>query len=198
MKHIANLLAVPLVLALGVLLALPGTASAHNDEATLSVESQQDAGPLALDLRISARYSNDDELVESITLSVTGTGPGGETLAATPLTAVPDTVGLYGAELAFPVGGAWSLQVTGTDPAGELTASVQIAEAEASTATTEAAGPEATTAEQAIGGEDGDVVDDDPDLLPIVGGVLAVLVIGGAVVALVLRRRKAQGIDDAL
>jgi len=198
MKKLATAVALTLALALGALLAQPRTAMAHNDEADLAVEAQEDAGPLALDLRISARYTNDDELVEAIDLSVTGTGPGGETLVATPLAAVPDTVGLYGAELTFPVGGAWSLQVTSTDPAGELAIQEDVPTEAATTTTTVEAGPEATTADPPIGGEDGDVVEDDADLLPIVGGALAVLVVGGVVGVLVLRRRKAAGIDDAL
>ncbi|OWY62727.1 hypothetical protein B7486_56890, partial [cyanobacterium TDX16] len=136
-----------LALGLGALLLVPGAASAHDDNADLTFESDPvgDAGPLSLDLRVGATYSIDGEQVEAATMSVTGTGPDGATLPATPLEPVPETVGLYGAELAFPVGGAWSLTVTSTDPAGEL--AVQVDVPEGSGTTTAAEEPTPTTVE---------------------------------------------------
>ncbi len=186
--------------ALALLLALVGgiwlspAASAHDDEATLELESElvDDAGPLSLDLRVSARYSEDDHLVASATMSVTGTGPDGATLAETPLEPVAETEGLYGAELDFSVGGSWSLQVSSTDPEGELTVTVEIPD-DTDTTTDDDTSTSVTLP------TDGDAIEaDDDDLLPILLGVAAVVVLGVVVVALVLRRRKAAGIDDEL
>lgn len=180
-----------LLLALVAVLVAPAVAGAHNDQANLSVESQSQTGPLTMDLRISARYTNDDELVEAIDLSVTGTGPDGATLATTPLTAVPDTVGLYGAELTFPSGGAWNLAITSTDPEAALNASVQVTEEETTTSAPDDADEATSTTATPPTDEDGDV-EDGTALGPIVGGVAVVLVLAVVGTVLFLRRRGAD------
>jgi hypothetical protein len=174
-------------------------ASAHDDEANLELQSDPvgDAGPLSLDLRVSVRFSSDDHLVPDATVSVTGTGPGGATLPATPMSAVPETEGLYAAELAFPVAGAWSLQVTSTEPAGELAVQVDVPDAEATTTTSAAEEPTPTTEEPEADESVEQQAEDDPDLAPILLGVAAVLVLGVVVVALVLRSRKAKASDNS-
>jgi hypothetical protein len=197
MKRTALVLAT-LAVGLGALLLVPGTASAHDDDADLIFESDPvgDAGPRSLDLRVGATYSIDGEQVEAATMSVTGTGPDGATLPVTALEPVPETVGLYGAELTFPVGGAWSLQVTSTDPAGELAVQVDVPEAE--TTTTAAEQPTPTTTEPESDESLEEQAGGDNDLLPILVGVAVVILAGIVVVALVMRNRKAKGIDDAL
>jgi hypothetical protein len=179
-------------LGLAVLLA-PTAAGAHDDNANLTDESDTSsaAGPLSYDLQVGATYSIDGELVESATMTVTGTGPDGATLPATPLAPVPESVGLYGAELTFPVGGTWSLVVTSTDPAGELAVQAEVPAAEETTTTS--AEPTPTTEEPVSDESLEDQAEDDSDLLPILVGIVVVVLAVGIVVLLVLRRRQAQG-----
>jgi hypothetical protein len=196
-RNAAHLLAA-LVTGLVLLLVAPTAASAHDDNANLTFESDPatDAGPLALDLRVGATYSIDGELVESATMSVTGTGPDGATLPATPLAAVPENVGLYGAELTFPVGGAWSLTVTSTEPAGELAVQVEVPAEEASTTTV---AEQTTTTAPATGDESGEVEEDEATSTGLIlGTIVVVVVLAAIVVYFALRRRKADGNDGTL
>jgi hypothetical protein len=179
-----RLLGPPLVLAALLLLAQP--AAAHGDEAVLAVEAQEPSA-LGVHLEVSARYTNDDELVEAATITATATGPGGETVGPTPLTAVPDTEGLYAADLAFPVGGAWTVQVDATEPVGALTVPVDVVQATTTTAeqTTTTAAQDGAQPDDA----ESDSSDSSSNVAPVViGGVVLVAVAAGAVV-LVRRRR---------
>jgi hypothetical protein len=197
MKRSSSLLLAALAIGLGALLVLPGAASAHDENANLTFESDPatDAGPLTLDLQVGATYSEDGELVEAATMTVTGTGPDGATLASTPLAPVPETVGLYAAQLTFPVGGAWSLQVTSVEPAGELAVPVEVPAAEETTTT---AAEQTTTTAQPIGDEDGDVVDEGTSTGLLLGAIAVVVVLAAIVVFFVLRRRSATGNDGTL
>lgn len=182
------------------LLLLAAPAQAHDDQTNIALESDlaADAGPLSLDLRVSLRYSGDDHLVEDATVTVSGTGPDGATLAATPMEPVAETVGLWGAALTFPRAGTWTLQVTSTDPDGELTVDVDVAEGDAAQADAGSADDEPTPTTTEPDTDEGleQQAEDDGDLLPIVLGTLAVLLVGGAVAALVLRRRNPAGGDS--
>lgn len=171
-------------LALAGLALTAQPAAAHGDAAVLAVEAQ-DLIPAGVHLEVSARYENDDELVADAVIAVTGTGPGGETLAATPLTAVPDTEGLYAADLDLPAPGVWTLQVRATEPEGAIDVSVSVpAETTTTVAETTTTAASATTTPEEAEDSDG-----SSSALPLViGGVVLVAVAAGGVV-LVRRRR---------
>jgi hypothetical protein len=180
---LATLLA--LLLTSGLALA-PTAAGAHTDTANLAPEGEPEVTPLGAHVEVSARYTNDDELVEAATMAVAGTGPGGATVAATPMTAVPDTVGLYQADLTFPAPGAWTLTVTATEPEGTTQLQVEVP-GEPSTTTT--AAPTTTTTETAA--EEARDEESGSSALPWVLVGLVVLAVA-AVVVLVVRRRGAD------
>jgi hypothetical protein len=189
---------VALAFGLGLLLVAPTAAGAHDDDANLTFESDPatDAGPLTLDLQVGATYSIDGEQVESATMTVTGTGPDGATLAATPLSPVPETVGLYGADLTFPVGGAWTLTVTSTEPAGELTVPVEVPAEEATTTTAAEEAP--TTAAPTGDDASGEADADEGTSTGLILGVLAVVVVLAGIVVFFVLRRRGDGNDGTL
>lgn len=170
-------------------------AYAHDDAATLAIEAVDPAADgLTVRIEVSARYSIDQELVEDADPVATATGPGGATLAATPLTAVPETVGLYAADLVFPEPGAWSVTVASTEPAGTITTEVEVVETEPSTTTV----AEETATTEPAGPSDGDgSTSSDGGTTSIALGVVAVLAVLTAVAVYSWRRgRGALDGDD--
>lgn len=178
-----------LVAALAASLASGGPAGAHGDTAELAVEASDPAGELTVHLEVSARFTNDDDLVEDATVSVTGVGPGGATLGPTPLEPLPDTVGLYGADVSFPAAGAWDLSVSSTEPEGSVTATVEVPEPTTTTAADTSTTSASTGAgEQAGADEDGE---DGAASSPLPWIVLGLAVGVGLGVGFVLWRRAA-------
>lgn len=175
-----------LVAALAASLASSSPAGAHGDTAELAVEASDPTGELTVHLEVSARFTNDDDLVEDATVSVTGVGPGGATLDPTPLEPVPDTIGLYGADVAFPAAGAWDLSVSSTEPDGSVTATVEVPEPTTTTAQTSTTSAPTGDGEQA-GAED---ADEDGASSPLPWIVLGLAVGVGLGVGFVLWRRR--------
>lgn len=179
-----KLLGAALVLAALLVLARP--AAAHNDETELTVETQE-VSPLGLHLEVSARYTNDDELVEAATITATATGPGGETVGPAPLTAVPNSVGLYAADLTFPVGGAWTVAVDATEPVGALSLPVEVEAAQVTTTTAEAT-TTTVAADEGAERDEADSGNSSSNVVPLVIGGLAVVAVAAGAVVLVRRR----------
>ena len=178
----------------GAVAAAPGIAAAHGDEGDMTVVTAKQGGERTIDLEVGILFSNDDELATDATVTVTGTGPDGAVLAATPL---PRTEGAkYGASVDVPVEGTWNLTITSTRPDATAQATVEVTAAPAQTtvtstteATTTTAASASTTAAPA---PTTDATDDEASSsgLLIVGGVVALA--GVAAIAWVIASRRKQ------
>lgn len=185
----------PVVLAIWIS-AVPSPALAHDDAATLTVEAVEPSGPLSATIQVSARYSEDQELVEAADPVATGVGPDGAQLAPVPLNAVPDTVGLYEAMLTFDAPGSWALTVTSTEPAGTVASEVVVEAPEPSTTTStaEQRAPSTTSGEAAA--TSSDESNDSGGAGWTVLALAAVLVLAALIVVLVVRHRSGVTIAD--
>lgn len=186
-----------------VLVVGSGTAAAHGDEGEMSVTRLEQVGPTTVEVEVGIVYEGDGHLAEEAQVSATLAGPGGASVGPVELERTGEATSLYAATVEVPSAGEWTATVTSSDPTAEASQAVTVAEqapatteapattaADASTTTTEA--PAEVDAEPVTATQSAEDEESSSNLALLVGAslVLAVIVIGGAV--LVARQRAAK------
>lgn len=186
-----------------VLVVGSGTAAAHGDEGEMSVTRLEQVGPTTVEVEVGIVYEGDGHLAEDAQVSATLAGPGGASVGPVELERTGEATSLYAATVEVPSAGEWTATVTSSDPTAEASQAVTVAEqapatteapattaADASTTTTEA--PAEVDAEPVTATQSAEDEESSSNLALLVGAslVLAVIVIGGAV--LVARQRAAK------
>lgn len=182
-----------------------GTAGAHGGEGELTVTKVEQTGPTTVAVEVGIVYENDGHLAEDASVSATLTGPDGASVGPVELARTGDTTSLYAASIEVPGPGDWKVAVTSTEPEGSAEGTVAVvADADTSTTAAPSTTEAPTTAVAEDTTDDSDAAepltttaaaedDDDGSSTGLIVGaslVLAVLVIGGAV--LVARSRAAK------
>jgi hypothetical protein len=178
-------------------LATGGTAAAHSDEGELELTRFEQLDETTVEVEVGVVYT-DEHLAEDASVTATLTSAEGETVGPVDLVRTGETTSLYGATVALPGAGSWTVTASSTNPTGSVEGRLVVAPPVPTTTTSTTAPGSTTTepsdvaAEQAAATQTGG--DDDgsgPSAALVVGAcvVLAALVIGGAV--LVARRRGA-------
>lgn len=186
-----------------VLVVGSGTAAAHGDEGEMSVTRLEQVGPTTVEVEVGIVYEGDGHLAEDAQVSATLAGPGDASVGPVQLERTGGATSLYAATVEVPSAGEWTATVTSSDPTAEASQAVTVAEqapatteapattaADASTTTTEA--PAEVDAEPVTATQSAEDEESSSNLALLVGAslVLAVIVIGGAV--LVARQRAAK------
>ncbi|MFO1537424.1 MAG: hypothetical protein ACKOVH_06305 [Actinomycetota bacterium] len=118
---------------LGSGVASPPPAGAHGNAATMGLEVVPGPEPRSARVRVLLEYANDGHLATGAVVTASAIGPGGATLAPTP---VPDDAdGRYATVLALPAAGAWTVIVTAAGPDASARADVTVLDAGAATTT---------------------------------------------------------------
>jgi hypothetical protein len=190
-----------------VLVVGSGTAAAHGDEGEMSVTRLEQVGPTTVEVEVGIVYEGDGHLAEDAQVSATLAGPGGASVGPVQLERTGEATSLYVATVEVPAVGEWTATVTSSEPTAEASQAVTVAEqapattkapattvADASTTTTEA--PAEVDAEPVTATQSAEDEESSSNLALLVGAslVLAVIVIGGAV--LVARQRAAKDAAD--
>ena len=177
-------------------LGFAGAAAAHGDEGEMTVITAEPAGHLKARLQVGLLYENDAELATEATVTVTGSGPDGNTLASTPL---PREEGAkYGVTLSGLANGPWTFTVVSENPTAQASASVEVVVSQsvstttpASTTTSATTTPDASTTTEALAAvkaDDGSA--DDDDNLAVLAAIAIAALVGIAGIALYLRSRR--------
>jgi hypothetical protein len=187
-----------LMAAVAALVLLASPASAHGDEGTMEVVTAEEAGPLEIRAEVGVLYANDDDLATEADVTVTATGPGGETVGPEPVELDHDAV--YAATLTVPSAGTWTLAFTSENPAATVETTVDVTGESTTTGAPTTSAPPTTelspaTTAPSTASTDASVTDDtadedeDSSALPIVIGLLVVLAIAGAAIVAIRNRR---------
>ena len=180
----------------------PAVAGAHGGEGEMTVIIAEQSGDRQVTLEVGLLYENDDDLAIDATVTVTGTGPEGATLAATPLPLEAEGA-KYKAAIDLPVDGAWAFTITSTDPVAAADATVTVAALTSTTpavpTTAETTAAPATTTTTGVpipetGTDSSDGRGGSSTGILIGVGVAAVALVGGG---LYLRSRKTGTEPDA-
>lgn len=180
-----------LLLAVALVLVAPQAAWAHGDEGELEVvEATPDDTGSAVTYRVRLTYANDGDPVGGATVTATASTVGEAPLA--PVTFTPAADGVHEGTVAFPSPGDWSVRFESLDPEAGLTVSFTVAEPPPPTTapppTEPSAPPTSTDSTPSLADEGAD--DEGPPTGLIVGLVVSGLLVVGAGVALVVRRRR--------
>jgi hypothetical protein len=89
-------------------------AVAHSELGLMTLDAAAGREALSADLRARVVYANDREPASSATVLVSGVGPAGAVLPASPMTGGAD--GVYTAAVLLPGPGTWSFRATATTP----------------------------------------------------------------------------------
>jgi hypothetical protein len=181
--------------------------SAHGDVGVIEIDTPEARGDLTLGLLVRVSFENDGDPVadtELGTLSVEGTGPDGQSVGPEAGFVATEVPGVYSLDLAFPAPGSWELTVTSTGPDASGTTTVQVADgaapdpaSDATTDTDDADEPTSDTLSEPVpteGEGSATIVErgsggDGPTPLLLTLLVAGVLLVGGVVGAVALRRR---------
>jgi hypothetical protein len=169
--------------ALTVVLAAAGAATAHGDEGKMQLEATA-SGPLQAFVRATVIYENDSEVALGATVTVEASGPDGQSLPPTPLVEAGD--GRYEATLTFPVAGAWTLRATAADPAA--TGEVAFTATETAVPVTTTTVPEVDVGEPRRATAPADDDEGSSLVVPII--VVVAIGLGAAIGAWVFQRRR--------
>lgn len=164
-------------------------AGAHGDEGTMAVTVAEQSGPSTVHVEVGITYANDDDLAQEATVTATLTAPDGTEVGPVPLTLVDETSSKYGADVAVPGPGTWTLAVTSTGPEATATGSVTVtrdAPATSRPTTTTTRGPGTTSGPTVPVDPEEATSDEGGVVLPLVIAAGAAAAVGGYVVA---RRR---------
>lgn len=199
-RIVAALLAVLLVIGVGVAAIAP-MAGAHGDDGILTVVSATPSGTSST-ITVRLTFEGDGHPVDGATVTVVADDGAGGTIDPVPMTAA-GSPGEYRATLEFPTAGSWNVRVTAVSPSATVTIPQEIT-APASTSTAPPVTPDeapTSTAADAASTETTDapvdgvtatrdytVDEESSSPLPWILGILALVVVVGAVAWVVARR----------
>ena len=189
-RALTLLLAVLAALAVGAVGAHP--AGAHGEVGVIEIDTPEESGDLTLGLQVRVTFENDGEPVangELGALSVQGTGPDGQTVGPEAGFVPTEVPGVYSLDLAFPAPGSWDLTVTSTEPEASATMTVQVAADDDEPTADTIMEPVPTDGEGSAEIVERGSGGDGPTPLLLTFLVAGVLLVGGVVGAVVLRRR---------
>jgi hypothetical protein len=108
-------------------------AFAHGDEGTMEVLVAEARSPSEIYVEVGVVYANDDDLATEAAVTVTATGPEGQTVGPFDIPVLEDA--RYATTVTVPGVGTWTLAVASTGPTAAASATVEVTAESATTVT---------------------------------------------------------------
>jgi hypothetical protein len=178
-----------------VLALSTGPAAAHGDEGQMTVVDATESAPMTISVEVGLVHADDQHLAEEAEVWVQASSADTQ-LERVGLTRTGEGSAVYAGQISVPSPGEWTLSFESTDPAATAQASVSVAEAAPESTTSTAApttSPPTTSAtdtdSEPTAAQDDEDEDDGLSSVVIALGVIGVLVLVAAGVAVAQRRR---------